>query len=191
MRLLLLSLFVCVLWVCVCDLHGQPCVYVCVYVCALIHLYIGIYIVYRHDLCACDCWEYIFILTTDRIWGCGAAAAASTILRIWIWHDIFSSKIHSYVHTCIIYMYSYFFLFRNVSFGEANGSHRISCPWNEPTMFVFSYVCMLGDVEGLKVRTLVISQVHNLLFVPLCQSLTVITKIVGERSNVHFIFAFS
>ena len=58
---LVLSVFMGVLWVSVCDLCGWLCIYIYMWsMCAL---------------CACTCWEYIFCLTIGCTWGHGAAAA--------------------------------------------------------------------------------------------------------------------
>ena len=44
---------------------------------------------------------------------------------------------HIYVCTYISFIYTHTFsLYRQVSFGEANGLYRINCPWNELIMVV-------------------------------------------------------
>lgn len=135
------------------------CIYMCIYKQCIYMLCVDV-----------PCWEYIFTFASGCTWEQGAAAT-SPVSGSWIWHDIFSFNTHLCRYICIIYIYIHtntFCLCRNVSFGEANGSYRINCPWNEQIMVVLSDVCMPDEVEGLRVRIMVISQVHNLSFVPLC-----------------------
>lgn len=114
-------------------------------------------------ICVRVCWDYIFTVATSCTCEHGAAAAAPPTQGSWIWHDILFFNIHLCMCIYVLFIYTdTSSLLRNVNFGEAN------CPWNELIIVALSDVCMLDEVEGLRIRIVVLSLAPNLLFVPLC-----------------------